>query len=289
MDLSLDSMRILTFDVEEWFHILDNESTKSEKDWGRYEHRLEKNMEQILVLLESKNLKATFFCLGWVAREFPHIIRSIAEKGHEIASHSDQHQLLFEQNRDEFGEDLYRSVSELEDITGSKVISYRAPGFSLIKEYGWAFEVLAMHGIEVDCSVFPAVRAHGGFSSFGSARPVWVEAGGIRLKEFPINLYPIAGRNLVFSGGGYFRLLPYPVISYMMRRSEYVMTYFHPRDFDPLQPVIQDLGLTRKFKSYYGLASAYRKLERLVSDFSFIDLKAALNIYNWETADIIRV
>lgn len=209
MELSLDSMRILTFDVEEWFHILDNESTKTETEWSRYERRLERNMDRILELLASKQLKATFFCLGWVAREFPHVIRCIAEHGHEIATHSDLHQLVYEQQREEFREDLRRSVNEIEDITGTKVTTYRAPGFSLMKEHIWVFEELVAHGIEVDCSVFPASRGHGGFSSFGSARPVWVEAGGVRLKEFPINLFPVAGRQIVFSGGGYFRLIPY--------------------------------------------------------------------------------
>lgn len=289
MGLSLDSMRILTFDVEEWFHILDNESTKSEAEWSRYERRLEMNMDRILELLDAKHLKATFFCLGWVAREFPHVIRTIAEHGHEIASHSDRHQLVFEQKREDFIEDLHRSVCELEAITASKVISYRAPGFSLMKEHDWVFEVLANHGIEVDCSVFPAARAHGGFASFGAARPVWVEAGGLRLKEFPINLYSIAGQPLVFSGGGYFRLLPYSFISYMMRRSDYVMTYFHPRDFDPLQPVIKELGLMRKFKSYYGLTGAFIKFMRLVSDSEFIDLKTAVDRYDWESADVIQI
>lgn len=282
-------MNILTFDVEEWFHILDNESTKTETEWSRYERRLERNMDLILGLLDSKNLKATFFCLGWVARMFPEVIRSIEHHGHEIASHSDRHQLVFEQKRDEFIEDLHRSVCELEAITGSKVISFRAPGFSLMKEHDWVFEVLIMHGIEIDCSVFPAARAHGGFPSFGAARPVWVETGGVRLKEFPISVYSVAGRPLVFSGGGYFRMFPYPLISYMMRRSEYVMTYFHPRDFDPSQPVIHDLSPVRKFKSYIGLNGAFAKLQQLISDYDFIDLKAAVEQYDWESADVIQI
>jgi len=282
-------MHILTFDVEEWFHILDNESTKTEAEWYRYEHRLEQNMDRILGLLESKHLKATFFCLGWVAREFPHIIRSIADHGHEIASHSDRHQLVYEQKRDEFIEDLHRSVCELESITGSKVISYRAPGFSLMQQHDWAFEALVKQGIEIDCSIFPASRAHGGFATFGAARPVWVDACGVRLKEFPINLFPVAGRPFVFSGGGYFRLLPYQVISFMMERSDYVMTYFHPRDFDSSQPVIQELSIVRKLKSYYGLKSAFEKLDRLVSDYEFVDLASAVRNYDWARADVIAI
>ncbi|ARM31347.1 polysaccharide deacetylase family protein [Prosthecochloris sp. HL-130-GSB] len=282
-------MRILTFDVEEWFHILDNESTKTEAEWNRYERRLEMNMDRILELLASKQLKATFFCLGWVAREFPHVIRCIAEHGHEIATHSDLHQLVYEQQREVFREDLRRSVNEIEDITGTKVTTYRAPGFSLMKEDIWVFEELVAHGIEVDCSVFPASRGHGGFSSFGAARPVWVEAGGVRLKEFPINLFPVAGRQIVFSGGGYFRLIPYWLIAYMMHQSRYVMTYFHPRDFDASQPVIDELSFVRRFKSYYGLRGAFRKLDRLLSDFEFSDLASANTAYDWGRADVIAL
>ncbi|MEJ2527995.1 MAG: polysaccharide deacetylase family protein, partial [Sulfurovaceae bacterium] len=95
-------MNILTFDIEEWFHIMDNDSTRTEVQWVRYERRLDANMERIFELLERKQQKATFFCLGWIAREYPHIIRRIHEQGYEIASHSDMHQLAYEQSRDEF-------------------------------------------------------------------------------------------------------------------------------------------------------------------------------------------
>jgi hypothetical protein len=156
-------------------------------------------------------------------------------------------------------------------------------------KHRWVFEELVSHGIEVDCSIFPAPRAHGGFGSFGSARPVWVESGGVRIKEFPINLFSFAGSQIVFSGGGYFRLLPYSVISFMMRRSDYVMTYFHPRDFDTSQPMIKELGLVRKFKSYYGLNGAFRKLKRLISEFEFSDLKTANARFNWQKADVITL
>lgn len=286
---SLHKIHILTFDVEEWFHILDNDSTKAESEWTRYERRLEQNMERILGLLELKRIKATFFCLGWVAREFPHVIRSIIDHGHELATHSYSHQLVYEQTKGQFIDDLKRSVYELEDLTGKKVRTYRAPGFSLIETHGWVYEALASFGIEVDCSIFPASRSHGGFGSFGAARPVWVEVGDVRLKEFPINLFTFAHWQFVFSGGGYFRLLPYTAISYMMRHSDYVMTYFHPRDFDASQPLIKELGVVRRFKSYYGLRSAFAKLKRLLTDFEFIDLKKAVDQYDWKTADVIKI
>ena len=282
-------MNILTFDIEEWFHVLDNESTKTENEWSKYQKRLDKNIEQILGLLGKYNQKATFFCLGWVAREYPNIIRSLSEKGYEIASHSDKHQLAYEQNKKEFAEDIRSSIESIEDIIGKKVRSYRAPGFSIKSENKWVFEILAENGIEIDCSIFPAKRSHGGFAAFGHARPVWIETNGIRLKEFPINLYYVAGKSLVFSGGGYFRLLPYSIIAYMVRDSDYVMTYFHPRDFDKEQPLIKELNFMRRFKSYYGLKNTFKKLEMLINEFDFVDLSMAEKKNNWDEAVVVNL
>ena len=274
-------MNILTFDVEEWFHILDNESTKTQKEWSHFNYRIDANMDRIFQLLDKHNQKATFFCLGWVAREFPHIIKKIDALGYEIATHSDLHQLAYEQKKIEFKEDLKRSVHSIESVIGKKVITYRAPGFSIKEENKWAFEALIEEGIEVDCSIFPAKRAHGGFEQFGYAEPAYININGQRLKEFPINLFQVFGKNLIFSGGGYFRLVPYPVLKFFMNNSNYVMTYLHPRDFDAKQPVIENLSLLRKFKSYYGLAGALPKLEKLITDFDFVDVDEANLKIDW--------
>ncbi len=282
-------MNILTFDIEEWFHILDNDSTKTEKEWSNYEYRLDANMDRIFELLDRKNQKATFFCIGWVAREFPHILKKIDDMGFEIATHSDKHQLAYEQSKDEFRQDLEISIKSIEDCIGKKVTSYRAPGFSIMEENKWVFEELVNQGIEIDCSVFPAKRSHGGFESYGTAKPSVLDLNGLQLKEFPINLFQTMGKNMIFSGGGYFRLLPYPVIKYMMNNSEYVMTYFHPRDFDASQPMIGELSAFRKFKSYYGLSESFSKLEKLISDFEFIDLKEAVSRVDWNNSEIIKI
>lgn len=282
-------MNILTFDIEEWFHILDHDSTRTEREWGRYERRLDQNVERILALLDDHGLTATFFCLGWVAREYPHIVRSIASRGHELACHSDLHQLVYEQNRSVFAIDLKQALGSIEDVTGTKITAYRAPGFSVNAETRWFFEELAGNGIEVDCSVFPAARAHGGFADYGHGVPSWLEVDGVRLKEFPINVLPVFGQPLIFSGGGYFRLLPYWLLRRFMSRSDYVMTYFHPRDFDVAQPIVEDLGAFRRFKSYYGLGAAYDKLVSLTRDFHFVDLQTAVSSVDWASAPVRRV
>ncbi|MBD3315326.1 MAG: DUF3473 domain-containing protein [Chitinivibrionales bacterium] len=281
-------MNILTFDIEDWFHILDNDATRTEKEWSGFSSRIRANTGRILDLLAQRGQKATFFCLGWIARNYPEIVRKIDEHGHEIGSHSSMHQLVYEQSSKRFSTDLRDSIDLLEDTIGKKVVSYRAPGFSITERTPWAFEALVDAGIEKDSSVFPAPRGHGGFPAFGVAEPAIIECNGLRLKEFPINIATVSGKSLIFSGGGYFRLLPYPVIRRMTAASAYVMTYFHPRDFDPAQPVLPGLPLTRRFKSYVGLKRAWKKLGWLLNDFSFIDLRTADARTDWDKARVLK-
>lgn len=282
-------MNILTFDIEDWFHILDNASTKSEENWSNYTSRMDQNMEKIFQLLDRHQQKATFFILGWVAEKHPQFVQQIADNGFEIASHSYSHQLVYEQNKAAFKEDLKRSIRTLEDITGKKVNTYRAPGFSITEETRWAFESLIEEGITTDSSIFPSKRGHGGYPSYGSAEPSIIDIDGHLIKEFPINTTKFLGKDIIFSGGGYFRLAPYSLINQWTRKSPYVMTYFHPRDFDPDQPMLKDLALHRKFKSYVGLRGCQRKLDKWLKDFDFVDIEAASAQVDWNQAKIIRV
>jgi polysaccharide deacetylase family protein (PEP-CTERM system associated) len=280
-------MKILTFDIEEWFHILDNDATKTEADWEGFESRIHGNMDKIHGMLDDQ--KATFFCLGWVARKFPEVLMEIDRRGHEIATHSDLHQLAYEQNRQTFEQDLERSIKSIEDVIGKKVRAYRAPGFSLMAQNKWVFEVLMKNGIEIDASIFPAERSHGGFAQFGHAEPCWIDIDGMRMKEFPINLSSFAGKNLIFSGGGYFRLFPYPLLDALTKNSDYVMTYFHPRDFDAKQPMVPGLNFVRKFKSYYGLKGCLSKLDKLIKKHEFVDIRTAEASIDWEKAKVVKL
>jgi len=279
-------MNILTFDIEEWFHIVDVPSARTEEQWEKLETRIYQNMDRILDLLEEKKQKATFFCLGWIGKKYPEVIKKIDQYGHEIASHSNLHKPIFSMTPEEFKNDTEISIKILEDITGKKVRIYRAPSFSIKEENKWAFEILLELGITIDASIFPAKRAHGGFETFGEAHPCKIDINGKRIKEFPINVISLFKKNIIFSGGGYFRLLPYTLIKILMRKSNYVMTYFHPRDFDPDQPVLDGCTGLRKFKSYYGLDKSFSKLEKLLDDFEFVDIDTADKLINWNLVNI---
>ncbi|MFW5982885.1 MAG: polysaccharide deacetylase family protein [bacterium] len=282
-------MNILTFDIEEWFHILDNESTKTAKKWKNFEVRIHKNMERIFDILEKTNTKATFFCLGWIAETYPEVVKEIIKRGYEIGSHTRMHQLVYEQKPKEFERDLDYSIKTLEDISGKKIRYFRAPGFSINEESKFAFETLFEYGIEVDASIFPAKRAHGGFPSYSKAEPSLIKYNGITLKEFPINYASFFGKSIIYSGGGYFRLLPYALIKRWSRKSDYLMSYLHPRDFDPGQPMIKDLPLSRKFKSYVGLRSAEKKLIKWLTNFEFEDIQTAENKIDWSRVPIVQL
>ena len=282
-------MRILTFDIEEWFHILDNEKTKSVNEWNSFDSRIHLGMNMIYDILENTEKRATFFVVGWIAKKYPEIIRDISDRGYDIGSHSHLHQLAYGLDRKTFYNDVEKSIKTLEDCTGMKVSSFRAPGFSITENNIWAFEVLHELGITTDSSVFPAGRAHGGFQSYNFAIPSIIDYNGIRLKEFPINTHSIFGKPFVYSGGGYFRLLPYKVIENWTLQSSYIMTYFHPRDFDSEQPIVPGLSPLRYFKSYVGIKTCKSKLEKYLNKFDFIDLKEADQSINWDNVAEIKL
>ena len=282
-------MKILTFDIEEWFHILDNKKTKTISDWNNFDSRIHLGMDLIYDILKKTEKSATFFVVGWIAEKYPEIIREIVDLGFEIGSHTHLHQLAYEQDRKTFYNDVEKSIKTLEDCAGKKVTSFRAPGFSITENNKWAFEVLHELGITKDSSVFPASRAHGGLPSYNEATPSIIEYNGIKLKEFPINIHRVLGRSFIFSGGGYFRLLPYQIINNWTFQSNYVMTYFHPRDFDRNQHIVPGLSLTRRFKSYVGIKNCKPKLERWLNDFDFMDLNQADQSINWNHVPNIKL
>jgi polysaccharide deacetylase family protein (PEP-CTERM system associated) len=246
-------------------------------------------MERIFAALDETRTKATFFCLGWMAEKHPDVIKAIVNRGYELGSHTTMHQLVYEQSPSVFARDLELSIKKLEDIAGQKVRYFRAPGFSVREDNRWVFDILVSQGIEIDCSIFPAPRAHGGFPSYKAIYPSMIQYDGIRIKEFPINLIRFLGHPLIYSGGGYFRFFPYWLIKHWAKQTDYLMTYFHPRDFDVGQPLIKDLSFNRKFKSYVGLSGAYNKLKKLLFDFKFMDIAEADKRIDWQTARTITV
>lgn len=282
-------MNILTFDVEEWFHLLDFDATRGEDSWGQYEVRIHENVDRILNILDETNTKATFFIIGWVAKTYPEVVRRIAER-YEVGSHTMTHQLVWQQSPEEFRKDVEASVKMLEDITGQKVTKFRAPGFSIRESEGWAFEALHELGIKTDCTVFPTKHAHGGMPSYTNPVPSIIEYNGVEIEEFPVTVKQLGGKNIIFSGGGYFRMFPYQLIKHWSKQADdYLLAYIHPRDLDGGQPMLEGLPITRKFKSYVGTKGAEKKLRRYLTDFTFTDIETARQQIDWTAVPRVKL
>jgi len=309
-------LNILTFDIEEWFHLLNYPPTKHINQWDTFPDRLLQNIEIILDILCGRHQPATFFILGWIAKKHPKIIKTLAshiqkinktndvqpnlldsriieepatKKKIGLGLHSCNHILLYESSPAQFRQDLQEGKKRLEDLTGLSVLYYRAPGFSLMESTQWAFQILAEEGFEADCSIFPAPRIHGGMLTFPFKEPCLIDVGnGVCIKEFPINTVNILGYPVVFSGGGYFRFWPYQLIKKWSNQSPYIMSYFHPRDFDPSQPKLPGLSPMRTFMSYTGLKQSKKKLEQWLDDFHFIDLDTAIQTIDWDAVPVYK-
>jgi len=281
-------MNILTFDIEEWFHIQFDEISEYHKTKS-FEKRLPRILNQILDRLDLVDIKATFLCLGWIGEVYPELIREIHKRGHEIGSHTNDHKLVHGQKPEEFRKDLRQSIAILTDLTGSAVTTFRAPAFSITKNSEWAYEILIEEGIEIDLSIFPGKRDFGGNSVHPISGPHVLHTQSGNIKELPISFSRVIGKKLIYSGGGYFRLSPYWLTKKLMKSEDYTMCYFHARDFDSDQPVLPGLSNIRKFKSYYGLKSAWGKFESLTHEFNFINVEKADEIINWNSVPIYHI
>ena len=280
-------MNILTFDIEDWYNC---DFISGDFDWGKHEVRIYDSVRKILQELDKRNLKGTFFCLGWLAENHPTIIKEIADRGHQIGCHSYQHELSHRFTIEEFIKDTTKAKELIENVIGRKINIFRAPGFSITKNNTWALQALADMGFEYDCSIFPASHDYGGMPSYGIGIPKKIDVGnGKYIKEFPINIKPIAGKNIVFSGGGFFRLFPYCLINHWAKECNYMMTYFHPRDFDIGQPIMKNLPMARKFKSYVGIRGAFTKFQKLLDNYNFVNVEEANKQIDWNKVEILTL
>lgn len=285
-------MKIITFDIEEWY--------LEKKYFGDHQenyNKFDSYLDQILDKLDERNFKGTFFCVGGMAAEFPQVVKKIEGRGHEIGCHSYKHVWLNQMSEEEVYEDTRTSVDAIEQCIGKKVKSYRAPAFSIGKDNKWAFEILSKCGIERDSSVFPAERDFGGFSQFGQKAPTMTFYDKVRIKEFPISVTTLFGKEVGYSGGGYFRFFPLDFVKKEMTKSDYTMTYFHIADLIP-----ESNGLMNKedFESYFkipgtlknrcmryvksnlGKKGAFGKLLKLIETEDFMNLEQADATINWD-------
>lgn len=271
-------MNILTFDIEDWYN---HDDYSRDFAWEKHEVRIYEGTEKILTALDECGLKGSFFCVGWIAEHHPKVIQWIAERGHHLGCHSYQHELATRFTREQFKEDTYKAKCLIEDVAGQEVNAFRVPSFSITHQNLWAFDVLAELGFKYDSSVFPSHHEFGGLPDFPST-PHIIKTKYGELKEFPISLGEVLGREIVYSGGGYFRVMPYWLLKRMTQKAKYVLAYFHPSDFDPDQPQMPQLPKMRQFKNRVALKGAYEKYKRYIADFEFVNLLDADARISWD-------
>jgi len=262
----------LTIDVEDYFQVAALAEAVDREDWSSMEYRVEKNTDQLLELLDRKDLRATFFTLGWVAERSPELVRRIQKAGHEVASHGYSHQLVYTQTSDVFREETRKSKAILEDITGQPITGYRAASYSITAQSRWALDILCEEGFTWDSSIFPV--HHDRYGMPGTPHePYRLKAPkGGELLEFPLSTCPIGSYRLPIAGGGYFRLYPYWLsrwgLGKINRAGQPFIFYLHPWEIDTGQPRLKVSALS-KFRHYNNLDKCMERLDKLTNDFRF--------------------
>lgn len=260
----------MTVDVEDYFQVSAFESNIERRQWDSLPHRVEENTNRILDLFDSRQVKATFFTLGWVAERYPAMVRRIVDNGHELASHGYQHIRVTEQTPDEFRRDIKLSRQILEDIGGQPIIGYRAASYSIGAKNLWALEVLQEEDFLYSSSIYP-VR-HDLYGMPEAPRFAFNPENAPALLEIPISTFPLFGRNFPCGGGGFFRLYPYAVSKWAYRYlnskdRQPGIFYFHPWEIDAEQPRQENLNFKSRFRHYLNLDKMSKRLDNLLNDF----------------------
>ena len=260
----------LTIDVEDYFQVSAFAPHIKRSEWNTRECRVERNINCILEMLARRDVKATFFTLGWIAERYPQLVREIVREGHELASHGYGHERASDQTEEAFFADIHLAKIVLEDLTGSVVNGYRAPSFSIGTGNLWAFDCLARAGYRYSSSIYPIRHDHYGMPN--SPRFAYQVRPG--LMEIPITTLRVLNRNLPSSGGGYFRLLPYALSRWMLSRvntqdRESGIFYFHPWEIDTGQPRIAGISRKTRFRHYVNIGRMEARLNQLLGDFKW--------------------
>jgi polysaccharide deacetylase family protein (PEP-CTERM system associated) len=270
----------MTVDVEDYFHVAALASAISPEQWHTREYRAEMSTRVLLEIFGERGVKATFFILGWVAKRSPGLVREILSAGHEVACHGMSHQLIYQQTPEVFSAETRAAKALLEDITGERVLGYRAATYSITSKSLWALDIIHEAGFTYDSSIFPIIHDLYGIPDAPQVPHRLTTPNGASLVEFPISVVPLFGVRMPIAGGGYFRIFPYWLtrmgldkLNRKMRRP--FVFYLHPWEVDPEQPVI-NVGLKSRLRHYTNLTLTARRLRSLVAEFSFAPMRDVL-------------
>lgn len=277
----MKNLNMLSFDIEDWYHA--NYSFVDTNTYRSQNSNFRANMKRILSICAKHKVQATFFTLGSIAEDFPDVIHSIVQQGHELACHGYSHALAYQQSPDEFREDVYKAVSILENIGQTKVYGYRAPSWSIIKKNYSYLAILENLGLEYDASIFPVKTFLYGIPDAPQNihQPV-INNKVLDFYEVPMSIQNFLGTNFGYSGGFYLRTFPYFLLKYFIKnnikKSKYSIVYLHPREID-LNERKLELPWKERLIHYYNLGTTECKLNKILEDFHFTSIKNYLEEY----------
>ena len=280
--LSATPPAVMSIDVEDWFQVENLKTVISPDQWDDMELRVERNTDRMLELMDACGVRCTCFILGWVADRCPDLIRRIAEAGHEIACHGYGHDLIYSLSRDAFREDIHRAKSILEDQTGQTVRGYRAPSFSITD---WAIDILHEEGFTYDSSSFPTVAhdRYGKLTGMEAGKPIVALRDGF--EEICVSCLQLGKRGIPWGGGGYFRIIPYPVfkrgVNSILKNNQPYVFYIHPWEIDHNQPRVNGLKRSHRFRHYVNLDKGESRFASLLRDFDWTTMQGLLD---WHAA-----
>ena len=270
-NLNVARPHFFTVDVEEYFQVKVMESIVPRGDWLNQPSRVGRSIDILLATLARYDARGTFFVLGWLAKHRPEVVRAIARAGHEVASHGFGHQPVTALNPDQFREDVRSSKRMLEDLTGQRVLGYRAPNFSIVPGSEWAFDVLIEEDYSYDSSLYPIRRRGYGYPT-SPRKPYIMHRRTGALAEFPLATTSFLRLAVPAAGGAYLRQFPLAVIRGAFResaaRGESATFYIHPWEIDPEQPRLP-VSAFNHVRHYRGLGSALSRIEALLAEFRF--------------------
>ena len=262
----------MTIDVEDYFQVSAFESYIKKSQWDKLPHRVEKNTNRILDVLDEHNVNATFFTLGWVAERYPQLIKRIINEGHELACHGQEHTRVTEQSPEQFRVDIIKSKKLLEDLSGKEVKGYRAASYSIGETNLWAHDVLFEEGFKYSSSVYPV--KHDLYGMPDAPRFMFSPLENKDFKEIPVSTIKLGNKNIPCGGGGFFRFYPYFVskLAYSHlndKEAQSGIFYFHPWEIDPEQPRQQNIDLKTRFRHYLNLNKMEQRVINLLHDFKW--------------------
>jgi polysaccharide deacetylase family protein (PEP-CTERM system associated) len=262
----------MTVDVEDYFQVSAFEPYIAKEQWDAMPHRVEKNTHKILDLFKERDIKATFFTLGWVAERYTDLIKRMVADGHELACHGYEHIRVTEQTPEQFRNDVSRSKKLIEDLSGEQVKGYRAASYSIGARNLWALDILLEEGFKYSSSIYPV--KHDIYGMPEAPRFVYKPIENQNFKEIPITTVRFGDKNFPCGGGGFFRFYPYALSKWAFNRinsqeEQSAIFYFHPWEIDPEQPRLQGLNLKTRTRHYLNLNRMEKRIRKLLTDFNW--------------------